>query len=49
MEIQPLEGSNAILDSVAEEKGIILFLGATDTGKSTLAKYLISNSPGIKG
>ena len=42
MEIQPLEGSNAILDSVAGEKGIILFLGATDTGKSTLAKYLIS-------
>ena len=42
MEIQALEEWNDILDSVAEEKGIVLFLGATDTGKSTLAKYLIS-------
>ncbi len=42
MEIQPSEEWNAILDSAAEEKGIIFFLGATDTGKSTLVKYLIS-------
>ena len=33
----------AILDTLEEEKGIAILLGATDTGKSTLAKYLIFN------
>ncbi len=42
MEIQPSEEWNAILNSLIEERGIILFLGTTDTGKSTLAKHLIS-------
>jgi polynucleotide 5'-hydroxyl-kinase GRC3/NOL9 len=33
----------ALLDVLKEEKGIVLLLGATDTGKSTLAKFLILN------
>ena len=33
----------ALLDVLREEKGIIILLGATDTGKSTLAKFLILN------
>jgi polynucleotide 5'-hydroxyl-kinase GRC3/NOL9 len=33
----------AILDTLEEEKGISILLGATDTGKSTLAKFLIFN------
>src|SRR5512136_3343455 len=33
----------AILDKLEEEKGIAILLGATDTGKSTLAKFLIFN------
>ena len=33
----------ALLDVLKEEKGIAIILGATDTGKSTLAKFLISN------
>src|SRR4030042_247566 len=33
----------ALLDVLKEEKGIIILLGATDTGKSTLAKFLILN------
>jgi polynucleotide 5'-hydroxyl-kinase GRC3/NOL9 len=32
-----------ILDSLEKEKGIAILLGATDTGKSTLAKFLISH------
>jgi polynucleotide 5'-hydroxyl-kinase GRC3/NOL9 len=31
------------LDVLKEEKGIAILLGATDTGKSTLARFLISN------
>jgi polynucleotide 5'-hydroxyl-kinase GRC3/NOL9 len=31
------------LDVLEEEKGIAILLGATDTGKSTLAKFLISH------
>ena len=34
---------DAILDTLEEEKGIAILLGATDTGKSTLAKFLIFN------
>jgi len=33
----------ALLDVLKEEKGIVILLGATDTGKSTLAKFLILN------
>jgi polynucleotide 5'-hydroxyl-kinase GRC3/NOL9 len=33
----------APLDVLKEEKGIAILLGATDTGKSTLARFLISN------
>jgi polynucleotide 5'-hydroxyl-kinase GRC3/NOL9 len=33
----------AILDTLEKEKGISILLGATDTGKSTLAKFLIFN------
>jgi polynucleotide 5'-hydroxyl-kinase GRC3/NOL9 len=32
-----------ILDPLEKEKGIAILLGATDTGKSTLAKFLISH------
>jgi len=32
-----------IFDTLEEEKGIAILLGATDTGKSTLAKFLIFN------
>ncbi len=33
----------ALLEVIKQEKGIAILLGATDTGKSTLAKFLISN------
>lgn len=33
----------ALLDALEKEKGIAIILGATDTGKSTLAKFLIFN------
>jgi len=33
----------ALLDVLKEEKGIVILLGATDTGKSTLAKFFILN------
>jgi polynucleotide 5'-hydroxyl-kinase GRC3/NOL9 len=33
----------ALLDVLEKEKGIAIILGATDTGKTTLAKFLISN------
>jgi polynucleotide 5'-hydroxyl-kinase GRC3/NOL9 len=32
-----------LLDVLREEKGIVILLGATDTGKSTLANFLILN------
>ena len=32
-----------LLDVLKEEKGIVILLGATDTGKSSLIKYLILN------
>ena len=32
-----------LLDVLKEEKGVAIILGATDTGKSTLAKFLIFN------
>jgi len=32
---------DSLIDVLETEKGITLFLGATDTGKSTLAKYFI--------
>ena len=32
-----------VLDVLQEEKGVAIILGATDTGKSTLAKFLIFN------
>ncbi|HVP79635.1 MAG TPA: Clp1/GlmU family protein [Thermodesulfobacteriota bacterium] len=34
---------HALLDVIQEEKGISILLGATDTGKSTLARFLIFN------
>jgi polynucleotide 5'-hydroxyl-kinase GRC3/NOL9 len=33
----------ALLDVLKEEKGIAILLGATDTGKSTLARFLLFN------
>ncbi len=33
----------ALLDTLKEEKGIAIILGAADTGKSTLAKFLITS------
>src|SRR4030067_3879224 len=32
-----------VLDVLEKEKGMAILLGATDTGKSTLAKFLIFN------
>jgi len=43
MEISAPKEWVAFLDVLKEEKGIAILLGATDTGKSTLAKFLISN------
>lgn len=43
MEIQAPEEWYAVLNDLMKEKGIVILLGATDTGKSTLAKFLITN------
>ncbi len=43
MEISAPKDWHAALDVLKEEKGIAMLLGAADTGKSTLAKFLISN------
>ena len=43
MEISAPKEWYALLDVLKEEKGIAILLGATDTGKSTLAKFLIFN------
>jgi polynucleotide 5'-hydroxyl-kinase GRC3/NOL9 len=42
-EIKATAEWHALLDVLEEEKGIAIILGATDTGKSTLAKFLIFN------
>jgi len=43
MEIIAPKEWHALLDVLEKERGIAIILGATDTGKSTLAKYLIFN------
>jgi len=43
MEISAPKEWHAPLDLLSEQKGVAIILGATDTGKSTLAKFLISN------
>jgi polynucleotide 5'-hydroxyl-kinase GRC3/NOL9 len=43
MEISAPEEWYALLDVWKEEKGIVILLGATNTGKSSLAKFLILN------
>jgi polynucleotide 5'-hydroxyl-kinase GRC3/NOL9 len=43
MEISAPKEWFLLLDVLKEEKGIVILLGATDTGKSTLAKFLILN------
>jgi len=43
MEISAPKEWYALLDVLREEKEIVILLGATDTGKSTLAKFLILN------
>lgn len=43
MEISAPKEWYDLLDVLKEEKGIAILLGATDTGKSTLAKFLIFN------
>jgi polynucleotide 5'-hydroxyl-kinase GRC3/NOL9 len=43
MEILAPEEWHTVLDDLKKEKGIAILLGATDTGKSTLAKFLIFN------
>ena len=43
MEIIAPEQWHALLDVLEKERGIAIILGATDTGKSTLAKFLIFN------
>jgi polynucleotide 5'-hydroxyl-kinase GRC3/NOL9 len=43
MEISAPHEWHDLLDVLKEEEGIAILLGATDTGKSTLAKFLITN------
>ncbi len=43
MEISAPKEWSALLDVLAEEKGVAILLGGTDTGKTTLANFLISN------
>jgi len=43
MEISAPKEWYSLLDVLKEEKGIVILLGATDTGKSTLAQFLILN------
>jgi len=43
MEISGPKEWHVLLDVLKEEKGVAIILGATDTGKSTLAKFLIFN------
>jgi len=43
MEISAPEEWYALLDILEKERGIAIIIGATDTGKSTLAKFLILN------
>src|SRR4030042_1506489 len=43
MEIIATKEWFALLDVLKEEKGIVILLGATDTGKSSLIKFLILN------
>jgi polynucleotide 5'-hydroxyl-kinase GRC3/NOL9 len=43
MEIIAPKQWHALLDVLEKERGITIILGATDTGKSTLAKFLIFN------
>ena len=43
MEISAPKEWFGLLDVLEEEKGVAILLGATDTGKSTLAKFLISH------
>jgi polynucleotide 5'-hydroxyl-kinase GRC3/NOL9 len=43
MEIIAPKQWHALLDVLEKERGIAIILGATDTGKSTLAKFLIFN------
>ena len=43
MEIHAPQDWFDILDPLEKNKGIVILLGATDTGKSTLAKFLISH------
>ena len=43
MEISAPKEWFGLLDVLGEEKGIAILLGASDTGKSTLAKFLISH------
>jgi polynucleotide 5'-hydroxyl-kinase GRC3/NOL9 len=43
MEITAPKEWYALLDILEKEKGVAIILGATDTGKSTLAKFLIFN------
>jgi polynucleotide 5'-hydroxyl-kinase GRC3/NOL9 len=43
MEIIAPKEWHALLDVLEKERGISIILGATDTGKSTLAKFLIFN------
>lgn len=43
MEIMALNEWCDVLNSLEKEKGIAILLGTTDTGKSTLSKFLITH------
>lgn len=43
MEILAAKEWHTVLDFLEKEKGIVILLGATDTGKSSLAKFLVTH------
>lgn len=43
MEIQAPKEWHDVLNVLEKEKGMVILLGATDTGKSTLAKFLVTH------
>jgi polynucleotide 5'-hydroxyl-kinase GRC3/NOL9 len=43
MEIQAPKEWHDVLNVLEKEKGTVILLGTTDTGKSTLAKFLVTH------
>lgn len=43
MEVQAPKEWHDVLNVLEKEKGTVILLGTTDTGKSTLAKFLVTH------